>query len=306
MEDQRMKGLASWPRILVAFGVLCTIGCLSCDWFQDDAPNYGPSDLTMIRIPSGSFSMGSSDENAGEDEAPVHTVTLDSFRISKYEITQSLFQELMGYNPSWFTVAGVSDDYPVESVTWYDALEFCNKISLLEGLEPVYVITLRNPATGPIRSATVVAEFEFPADVDGIQKPKNGYRLPTEAQWEYAALGKTGNVYFWGDSNLPETAKVHAWFSVNADNSPHTAGLKRANTWGLYDMAGNVWEWCWDRYGPYSDAASTNPRGPDSNVDRVLRGGSWSDPLGSMRAAARLYGDPVSVSRNYGFRVVAP
>jgi len=300
-EEQRMKRLAAWRCFLAVSSVLLTMASLSCDLFQEDSPRSDPSVLIMVRIPAGSFSMGSPSENAGADESPVHIVALDSFRISKHEIAQSLFQELMGYNPSCFTDAGVSDDYPVESASWFDALEFCNKISLRDGLDPVYVISSRIPATGPITSATVVAEFE-----DAGGKPKSGYRLPTEAQWEYAAIGKTGSAYVWGDSNLPETAKANAWYSVNADNSAHTAGLKRANTWGLYDMAGNVWEWCWDWYSTYSEAAATNPRGPDSGSYRVVRGGSWSDPPSSMRAATRWFVDPCSGSKNIGFRIVAP
>jgi len=300
-EERRVKHLAAWRWSLAVSSILLTIANLSCDLFQEDSPRSDPSILSMVRIPAGSFSMGSINENAGADESPVHIVTLDSFRISKHEITQSLFLELMGFNPSWFTEAGVLEDYPVESVGWFDALEFCNKLSLRDELEPVYVISSRIPTTGPIASATVVAEFE---DSEGNQK--NGYRLPTEAQWEYAAIGSAGTTYAWGNSNLAATAEANAWLYVNAGNSVHTAGLKRANTWGLYDMAGNVWEWCWDWYGPYTDAAVANPGGPDSGSSKVLRGGSWSDPLSAMRAATRWFVDPVSGSKNVGFRIVAP
>jgi len=306
MKDSREKGFASCLWVLAVFCPLWVLASFSCDLFQVASTDYNPSDLNMVRIPSGSFSMGSIDANAGADEASEHIVTLDSFRISRHEVTQSLFQDIMGYNPSWFVEAGVSDDYPVESLSWYDAVEFCNNISLRDGLDPVYTITMRIPATGHITSATVVAEFEFPSEADGTRKPKNGYRLPTEAQWQYAAIGKTGNTYVWGDSNLAATVAANAWLNVNSGNSVHTAGLKRANSLGLYDMAGNVWEWCWDWYGPYTEAAATNPLGPESGSYRVLRGGGWSDPLSSMRAATRLHLDPGTASTNIGFRVVAP
>jgi formylglycine-generating enzyme required for sulfatase activity len=301
MEQQGEKRSRLRIPTLAALSILWALVSLSCDLFQVASTDYNPSDLNMVRIPAGSFIMGSRDENAGADEAPIHVVTLDSFRISRHEVTQSTFEDIMGYNPSWFVEAGVSDDYPVESVSWYDAVEFCNKLSENESLDPVYTITTRIPATGHITSATVVAEFE---DADG--NPKNGYRLPTEAQWEYAAIGKTGSAYVWGDLSNPAIAETNAWYNVNSGNSVHTAGLKNANRWGLYDLAGNVWEMCWDWYGPYSESAATNPLGPDAGFYRVLRGGSWSDPLSTLRAATRSYMDPVDASKNIGFRVVAP
>ena len=253
--------------------------------------------MEIVRIPSGNFTMGSpsSEVNRFDDEGPQHTVTLTGFSIGKYPVTQTQYQIVTGTNPSGFktTVAGENTTrLPVEQVTWYDAVEFCNKLSQLEGLTPVYTISGRTPATGyPITNATVTANLS-----------NNGYRLPTEAQWEYACRAGTSTAYSTGVLISDNTG----WYNANSSNTTHEVGKKPANAWGLYDMHGNVWEWCWDFFGNYSSAAQTNPTGVSSGLTRVTRGGSWYSSSQGLRSACRNGDLPSGQFANLGFRVVRP
>jgi len=257
----------------------------------------------MVRVPGGSFQMGDTAGDGDKDERPVHTVTLSTFSIGKYEVTQGLYAQVMWNTPSTSRGANL----PVEHVTWYDAVEFCNKLSEMEGLQPVYAIYNRSPAEGyPIESARVIAGWS-----------KNGYRLPTEAQWEYAAKGgngSPGNYPYSGSNNADEVA----WCGVNSgdidlawvfsDNPTRTrpVGTKKPNRLGIYDMSGNVWEWCWDWYGTYPSTAQTDPTGASSGSDRVWRGGSWIDRAEWVRSAFRSASSPSFQLSDIGFRLVRP
>lgn len=230
--------------------------------------------ITMVSIPAGSFEMGSSEGDI--NEKPVHTVTLDAFEISIFEITQRQYNELVGRDPSHFKSG---DDYPVENVNWYYAVIFCNLLSDKTGLERCY------------NKSTWECDFS-----------KNGFRLPTEAEWEYACRAGTTTLFYTGDSES-DIARA-GWYLNNSSSKTNYVGQKEPNGWGLYDMHGNVWEWCHDRYGLYSSDSQMNPTGTILGYKRVLRGGSWSSNAGYCRSTFRHSNHPSNTNSNFGFRVV--
>jgi formylglycine-generating enzyme required for sulfatase activity len=229
----------------------------------------------MVEIPAGTFQMG----QIGI-ETPVHTVNITkAFYMSKYEITQKQYKDVINSNPSYFFD---KDNNPVEDVSWNDAVQFCNELSKKEGLEQCY--TFENGTT-------------WRCDFD-----KKGYRLPTEAEWEYACRAGTLTDYYTGttESQLASAA----WYSGNSNSTTHPVGQKVANNFGLYDMSGNVWEWCWDWYSSYIAGTFDDPVGPNSGSYRVERGGSWYDYATNCRSASRYSDFPVPRSSTIGFRVV--
>ena len=238
-----------------------------------------PGLVEMVYVQGGTFQMGDKWGDGSDVEKPVHEVTVSDFYISKYEITQKQYEEIMGENPSYF----IGDNLPVEKVTWYNAVDFCNKLSEREGLEPCYTIN----------GTDVSCDFS-----------KSGYRLPTEAEWEYAATGgiNSKNTKYSGSNNVDEVG----WYSDNSSNSTQEIGKKDPNELGIYDMSGNVWEWCWDWYDTsyYASSATTNPTGPEDGSSKVLRGGSWRNPAQSVRVSNRGDNYPSEIYYTYGFRIV--
>ena len=263
-------------------------------------------EIEMVPISGGTFIMGSPpDEPDRETNETQHTVTLSSsFRMGKYEVTQEQYEAIMGTNPSWFIPAiggppatgETNARRPVERVTWYDAVEFCNKLSEIEGRQPVYTISGRTPATGyPITSATVTANWNT-----------NGYRLPTEAQWEYACRAGTTTAYNTGATISDNTG----WNMDNSVSKTHEVGLKPPNPFGLYDMHGNVYEWCWDWFGTYPGNGGTDPIGPSVSPDpsypaRVYRGGCFTES-NYCRSAQRGSTSPINGFYSLGIRLVLP
>lgn len=232
----------------------------------------------MIFVSGGTFNMGSID--GADDEQPVHSVTVNSFYMSKYELTQGEYQSLMGINPS-ATNKGIGSNYPVNQLSWYEMVEYCNTLSRKEGLTEVY---------------------SFSDDKISMNINANGYRLPTEAEWEFAARG--GNYsreYTYSGSNDVGTV---AWTTTNRDENTHPVGDKEANELGIFDMSGNVWEWCWDWYSPYISSSQDNPVGISSGSDRVIRGGSWCQNDRVSRSSYRNRMDPSCRYDNLGFRLV--
>jgi formylglycine-generating enzyme required for sulfatase activity len=204
---------------------------------------------------------------------------LDSFFIGIFEVTQDIYQQIMPNNPSNWK----GSQLPVEQVSWYEAVKFCNLLSRRDGLEEVYWID----------GTRVIANFQ-----------KRGYRLPTEAEWEYAARGgNESKGYLYAGSNLVDYV---AWYKTNSDGKSHVVGSKESNELGLFDMSGNVWEWCSDWYGQYSTSKKTNPIGPTTGLNKVLRGGGWIIDDERVRTTYRFYNDPSSRYSHYGFRVVVP
>ena len=217
----------------------------------------------MVKVEGGTFTMGATPEqgsDAGENEYPAHQVTLSSFSIGETEVTQALWQAVMGNNPSFFNN---NDEFPVEWVSWEDCQEFITKLNQMTGKQ---------------------------------------FRLPTEAEWEYAARGgnKSKGYKYSGSNDVNEVA----WYWMNCGSITHPVGTKKANELGLYDMSGNVREWCNDFMSDYTEETQTNPTGPTTGVVRVVRGGTWgnSDPA-SCRVSYRDSDYPVYSSSSRGFRL---
>jgi formylglycine-generating enzyme required for sulfatase activity len=274
--------------ILIAVLVLPFAACYDCD-------GGGELGIEMVRIRGGTFTMGSSD-SADSEASPPHQVTLSAFYMGKYEVTQAQYQEVMGINPSDFISDPAAGDIqrrrPVEMVTWYDAVEFCNKLSKREGRTPVYTISGRTPATGSIIIAEVTANWNA-----------NGYRLPTDAEWEYACRAGTTTAYNTGNTISNNTG----WYNANSGGKTHEVGKKPPNAWGLYDMHGNVFEWCWNMFETYTSNAKTNPTGSEGTapgLHRVIRGGFWGTDEDFMRSANRVRYTPGDGRSITGFRIV--
>jgi formylglycine-generating enzyme required for sulfatase activity len=220
----------------------------------------------------------------GDDET-LHTVVLSrNIEASSHEVTQLEYRTLMGNNPSYWE----SDDLPVENVTWYNAVEYCNALSQDQSLTPCYTINGEDVTWNP--------------DADG-------YRLPTEAEWEYLCRAGTETAFSSGDlteetCDLDASLDLVGWYCGNADSMTHAVESKDPNADGLYDMHGNVWEWCWDYYGPYEGSVVMDPLGPDTGMQRVRRGGSWFYFARGCRSAERDQFFPNSKDDVIGFRVV--
>ena len=246
---------------------------------QDISPDNGMETITnsigmkLVLIPKGTFMMGSpeSEEIRRHDETQ-HQVTISKdYSLSVTEVTQGQYEKVMGTNPSWFQKSRVhgsdSSRYPVEQVSWEDAVEFCKKLSDLP----------QEKAAGRV------------------------YRLPTEAEWEYACRAGSKTAYSFGESS--KSLGDYALYGENSNGQTHPVGEKKANAWGLYDMHGNVWEWCSDWDGDYPKGAVSDPVGPREGSFRVFRGGGWYYEAALCRSAYRLRIDPSSRSNSLGFRL---
>jgi sulfatase modifying factor 1 len=257
--------------------------------------NLLPED--MIYVPSGTFTMGRTIGSGSGDEIPTHQVTLSPFYIGKYEVTQAEWSAVMGGNPSHFT----GDlNRPVEEISWYDVLVYCNKRSISEGITPVYSL---GSSTNPDEWGLIPVNSSDTWNSMTCNWLANGYRMPTEAEWEYAARGATNNPdYLYAGS---DDVNLVAWYDANSNNTTHPVGLKQANGLGIYDMSGNVWEYCWDWFGSYDSASESNPTGTNDGVCKILRGGAW-DPNDDdgRRIVSRGWWEPQASNNNGGVRLV--
>ena len=271
----------------------------------------------MVLIPAGSFTMGNCmDPSEGHpDELPLHTVYVSAFYVGRYLVTSNLWLTVRawnggneyGYDNAGF---GKANNHPVQKVTWFDVVKWCNARSEMEGLTPCYY--LDSGLTTVYKTGRVAPYVMWGA---------SGYRLPTEAEWEKAARGGlNGHRYPWGDTISENQANYYSLGHYSYDLS-HTGynptfndgldfytspvGYFAPNGYGLYDMAGNAWEWCWDwhSYTYYASSPGTDPRGPDPSSYRILRGGSWNSDANLTRSALR-YPLPPSASGTFGFRCV--
>jgi len=240
-------------------------------------PNYNPDIGAMVFVKGGTFTMGCTDGECGKHETPTHQVTLTDYYIGKYEVTQKEWFEVMGINNSFF----IGDELPVEMVSWYDIVGTYGQSEVINGI--------RYYANGFIYQLN--------------QKTGKKFRLPTEAEWEYAARGgaQSRGYKYSGSNNIDEVA----WHWENSYKHTHPVGLKKPNELGIYDMSGNVWELCSDWWGEYTATSQTNPAGPTKGKYRVDRGGAFSYEEEYQRVAYRGYdsGYPTARDTYMGLRL---
>ena len=242
--------------------------------------------VDMLLINGSEFSMGKNET--------AHKVSVNSFYLAKTQITQSQFESVMNYNPSQ---ASVLPNAPVDSVSWYEAVKFCNLLSEKDGLDSCYTLN---------GTSDTAKWGELPAEENETWKnikcdfSVNGYRLPTEAEWEYAAKGglEQKNFNYAGTNVLDDVG----WYGVNSEKMTHAVSTKKTSPLGLYDMNGNVWEWCWDFFGEYS-CEYDNPKGVSSGPGRVRRGGSWMNNADMCTVICRSSANPFKKFNINGFRI---
>lgn len=269
----------------------------SISFKETPKPPQIPDD--MIYVEGGTFTMGDTRGEGFRRERPVHEVTLSSFYIAKYPVTQAEWDSIM---VDWEHIYSGNPNNPADSVTWYAALVYCNKRSIKEGLTPVYTI---NGSTdpddwGPLPLISSPVWNMVTCDWDAI-----GYRLLTESEWEYAARGATNDpdYLYAGSDDVDEVA----WFSYNSHDGERRmtqpVGKKAPNALGIYDMSGNVWEWCWDLHSDYTNLPKINPTGPTFGFYRIFRGGSYFTSYIDCRVSNRSFNHPYVTASFHGLRV---
>jgi formylglycine-generating enzyme required for sulfatase activity len=289
-----MKTMNIFMTILLILAAACTV-VIPIYMRSVRLAQAADSAQAMVWISGGTFIMGSPSNEASRDSDEIqHSVTISKgFYMGKYEVTQAVYEAVMGSNPSSFK----GYNLPVERVSWFDAIDYCNALSRHEDLTPAYTVS----GSGDKRTVA-------------WDKSADGYRLPTEAEWEYACRAGTTSPFSTGGDITSGQANYNGHYPYKTTRrrresrvsrkSTTEIGYFKANRWGLYDMHGNVFEWCWDWYGAYSSDAQTDPTGAASGNYRVYRGGSWYNAAQSLRSAYRSNISPDKQVNYRGFRVV--
>jgi len=246
----------------------------------------------MQLIPAGEFIMGSAETESerSSDEGPLRKISIPRpFYMATFEVTQLQWEKIMNSNviqqrdndrpqDKGKPLYGVSPRHPMYYISWLEAVRFCNELSKKEDLTPAYC---------------------FEAEEVIWNSIADGYRLPTEAEWEYAARAGSTTRFFWGES----VDSSYAWQETNSDKKSWPVGSKKPNAFGLYDTIGNIWEWCWDRYGDYDSSIKSQSQGPSTGSDRIIRGGGWDSPWKTCRSAFRDSLSPDTRWHSQGFRI---
>jgi formylglycine-generating enzyme required for sulfatase activity len=263
------RSLSVFSVVLVLFYLLALLHPAKAQAPKEITNSIG---MKLVLVPKGTFMMGSPESEQGRNENEnQHEVTISKdYYLGVYEVTQAEYQQVMTTNPSYFQgekIKGDSSPHPVEQVSWNDAVEFCKRLS-------------------------------------GLPEEKKAgrvYRLPTEAEWEYACRAGSTTAYSFGESS--QSLGDYAWFNGNGNFPTHPVGQKKPNAWGLYDVHGNVFEWCSDRLGEYPKGAVSDPAGPEEGSPRVIRGGCWYNGAAGCRSASRNREDPSGRAFALGLRV---
>lgn len=248
-------------------------------------------DFDMVEVPGSKFEIGDTAGVGRNDERPIHKVELNSFLVCRTPVTQKLWNLVMDDNPSNFQ----GFELPVEHISWYDAIEFCNKLSIMADLMPYYIIDKDQADPSNLNKndgKKWLVECNPKAD---------GYRLLTEAEWEFSARGGSNSNYY-NYAGSEHVGNV-AWIKDNSSFKTHPVGQKKPNEIGLYDMSGNIWEWCWDWYDDYSETELENPQGAEQGIYKVIRGGSWADNKNYQRVASRGKENPSGKYSSIGLRI---
>ncbi len=257
-------GLVRFEMRSVLLCFLLVFGLLTPVYGQQPKAITNSIGMKLVLIHAGSFTMGSPAADGRKEETPPHEVTISkSYYLGSYEVTQDQYEKVIGSNPSRFN----GSKYPVERVSWDDAVSFCQKLS------------------------------EMPEEKAAGRR----YQLPTEAEWEYACRAGSTTSYSFGDT--AESLGEFAWFGENSEQEPHPVGEKKPNRWGLHDMHGNVWEWCQDWHADYTSDEATDPQGPIRGLHRVYRSASWEVDACDCRSATRGCCLPLIRIHEIGFRV---
>ncbi|MBF0500558.1 MAG: formylglycine-generating enzyme family protein [Candidatus Riflebacteria bacterium] len=292
-------------RVLAAMTAIMFFGVWSCVTLFGDTSEItlpGGVKMSFVQIPSGTYQIGNL---ADQHDKRIHTVTKKkTLLMGTYEVTQEQYKSIAGVNPSYFIASqtdyssGYSNtaSQPAEQVSWFDAVRFCNALSINQGFAPCYS---SQSNTSPITDDDILI----------CNWNANGYRLPTDGEWEAACRASGTAVFYWGDDTSEATIKQNAWYEMNCMpgswTAPHAAkggtqpvGTKLPNRFGLYDMSGNVLEWCWDMPEPVVAPGRREGSGG------VCRGGSWSNSADRCSSSLRTWYPPVLHLRNVGFRLL--